>query len=137
MAKSQLAPLNGAISFPGGLVADYGSFEISESQSVESVCSYGAQVYDNYRGSGTPHNSASCAGFADGHATSTNPFGSSGGLTSAGGASATFTPDTGFTYAGPFVVSNVRLMHARLRAAIPLTWQLEGSGDPTLTWATS
>ncbi len=137
MAAAQLAPQNGAVAFPGSLVADYGSFEIGESQATESVACYGAAVYDNYRGSGTPHTSISAAGFAKAHASSTVPFGTGGGLTVAAGAAATFTIDTGVTYAGSFVVTSVRLMHARLRAAIPLTWSLEISGDPTVTWATS
>lgn len=130
-------PLNGAVAFPGSLNSDFGSFEIGESQNTESVASYGAAVYDPYRGSGTPHVSFSAAAFVKGHANTTNPFGSGGGVTNGAGANTTFTVDTGFTYAVAAVVSNVRLMHARLRAAIPLTFSLEGAGDPVVTWAAS
>jgi len=137
MSASQLLPVNGAVTFPNSLVADYGSFSIEESQGVESVCSYGAQVYDAYRGSGTPHAMINTAAFAKGHAASTNPFGSGGGLTSGAGASGTWTIDTGFTYVGVMVIQSVTLSHARLRAAIPLSFVAHCGADPTVTWATS
>ncbi len=139
MSAAQMNPANGAVSFPTTtpLVADFGSFDVSQSQQAESVAAYGAAVEDPWRGSATPHFSISTAGFAKAHAANTSPFLSGGGLTDPDGASGTFTIDTGVTIAAPMIVTSMRLSHARLRATIPISAQLEGAGDSTVTWPTS
>lgn len=142
MAVSLLTPVAGAVALttvggtattPAAIVADFGSFDVTETQATESVAAYGAAVYDPHRGSGTPHQKISVGAFTKGHAANTSPFGV---LTAAGG-TATFTIDTGFTLGGTYVVSQVRLQHARIKAAIPLTFDMDNSGDITTTWATS
>jgi hypothetical protein len=139
MAASLLTPSNGAVAAPATFASasDFGAFEISEEQAGESVAAYGAALYDPWRFSGTPHSTIACNGFAKAHAANTQPFGATGGLTSAGGAAATLTADTGVTYAGTMGIQNVRLSHARLRAAVPLSWTLHNTADPTITWPTS
>lgn len=139
MAAALLVPSLGSVANPATFASasDFGSFSISEEQGGESVCAYGAAVYDAWRASGTPHSTINCAGFAKAHAANTQPFAATGGLTSATGAAATYTLDTGVTYAGTFIITNVTLAHARLRAAVPLTWTQHGAGDSTVTWPVS
>src|SRR4051812_3814021 len=97
MAASLLTPSLGAIAAPAtfGSASDFGSMTVEETQANESACAYGAAVYDNYRGSGTPHSKITSTGFAKAHASNTQAFGVLGGMTSASGAAATFTFDTG------------------------------------------
>lgn len=134
MAEAYPDPSAGAVSLPSGHGADFASFDINETQQSESVAAYGAANYDPHRGSGTPHMSVSVAGFAKKGATGKAP---GFGAMTAAGASATFTVDSGVTFAGNFVVTNIRLSHARLRAAVPLTFQLENAADITTTWPTT
>lgn len=137
MSASLLVPSAGAIAYPASMVSDFGSFEVSQDQSAESVCAYGAATDDAWRGSGTPHLSFSVAGFTKGHAAATSPLGTTGSLFDADGAAATFTVDTGHTIAVNCMVAGVRLMHARLRATIPFTSTLHQTADAVLTWASS
>lgn len=129
-------PKNGAVAIAPSTASDFASYDYSESQAVESVAAYGAAVYDPFRASATPHASVSVAGFAKTGAVGVPPGFGATGFTAAGGA-ATFTVDTGVTLTGNFVVSNIRLSHARLRAAVPLSYQLENAGDVTVTWPTA
>lgn len=139
MASALLIPSNGAVVTPAtfATASDFGSFDVSEEQQGESVAAYGAAVYDPWRFSGTPHQQVTCAGFVRAHAANTQPFGATGGLTSATGAAATFTADTGVTLAGTYGIQNFRMSHARLRAAVVGSWTLHNAGDVTTTWPTS
>jgi hypothetical protein len=139
MAAAMLSPQNGAVAMPAtqASASDFGSMEVTEEQQGESVAAYGAAVYDPWRFSGTPHQMISCAGFAKAHAANTQPFGALGGLSDPDGAAATFTLDTGVTIGGSYGIQSVRLSHARLRAAVPLSWTMHNTADPTLTWPTS
>jgi hypothetical protein len=139
MASALLTPSLGAVAAPAtfGSASDFGSIEMSEEQFGESVAAYGAAVYDPWRFSGTPHSQVNTTGFARAHASNTQPFGALGGMTSAGGAAATFTLDTGVTVAGTYGYRSVRLTHARLRAAVALQHEMHSTGDPTVTWPTS
>jgi hypothetical protein len=102
------------------------------------VAAYGAAVYDPWRFSGTPHSTIQSTGFAKAHASNTQPFAATGGMTSAGGAAATFTSrHRRVTYAGNFGYQSVELGHARLRAAVTLNWSMHNTGDVTVTWPTS
>lgn len=137
MALSYPNPKNGAVAHAVSTATDFASFDYAESQSVESVAAYGAAVYDPFRGSATPHASVSVGAFAKYGASGTPPgFGStSGGTADPDGGTATFTIDTGVTLGGTFVISSLRLSHARLRGAVPLSFQMENAGEVTVTWA--
>ena len=87
-------------------------------------------------GSGTPGLSATVGGFLKKGAANTAP-GLDGTGFAALGAAATFTYDTGCTYAGSVVVRRIRIMHARMRAVIPVTFEMVNAGDMTETWATT
>lgn len=137
MAAASLVPANGAVAAPFSSASDFISMDVTEEQAGESVAAYGAAVYDPWRFSATPHSVINAAGFAKAHTTNTPPFGSAGGLVSNAGAAATFTFDTGVTYAGNYGVQSVKLMHSRVRAAVPLTWTMHNTGDVTVTWATT
>lgn len=137
MPASQLRPANGAVTIPGSIVADFGSMEIAEAQAVESVAAYGAAVYDPYRASGTPHSAVTVAGFVKAYASTTQVLGASGGLSDPDGGTGTFTLDTNVSVSGAYVIESVRIMHARLRAAVPATWSMHNSADPTITWQTT
>lgn len=138
MSISYPAGKDGAVVLPVGNASDFMSFGLEETQGVESMAAYGAAVYEPYRGSGTPHQVVSVAGFAKQNAASTPPgFGSASGLASPGGGAATFTIGTGNTIAGNYVFSSLSIAHSRIRAAVPLTWQMHTSGDPTNTWPTT
>lgn len=143
MAKTFPSPSNGAIALFNGK-CDFNGFEIDESQQAESVCAYGVGVYDPWRGDGTPHQSVACTGFAIYGASADTPgFGISNGTVATGsmtipsGGTCTFTVDTGVTLAGAYITTRTRLGHARLRAAVPLSFQLENAGDVTTTWPVS
>jgi hypothetical protein len=138
MAETWPNPKNGAVVLSSSYSADFNSYELVESQATESVAAYGAAVYDPYRGSGTPHLSATVGAFAKyGAATKTPGFGAF--TADYNGDSATFTIDTQqtVTLAGVMVCSSIRLGHGRTRAAVPLTFNLECGGDITTTWPTS
>lgn len=136
MAEAYPDPTTGAVALPTGYGADFAGFDINESQQSESVACYGAANYDPHRGSGTPHQSISVTGFAKYGASGKSPGFSMSASPAAGGA-ATFTVSTGVSMAGSYVVSQIRLSHSRLRAAVPLTFQLENSSDVTITWPVS
>lgn len=127
------------MAFPNGVLADYNSFEINQSQGAESVAAYGAAISDPWRGSGTPHIMISGTAFQKGHAALTGFMISTqgSGLSDPDGATSTFTVDTGHTVAAPFVVTDFRLSHARLRAAIPVNYTIHQSADETVTWAST
>jgi hypothetical protein len=136
MATTYPVPKNGACSIGSQFAGcDFASFDYGEAQNTESVAAYGAQIYDPHRGSGTPHASGSAAAFAKYGAANTNSFGNT--ALTAGGSAGTLTIDTGVTIAGTLVLSRVSVSHARLRAAVPLTFNFEGGGDMTITWPTS
>ncbi len=137
MASALLTPSTGAVSLPYANASDFGAMEVTEDSARESVAAYGAAVYDPFRSSGTPHQTVQCTGFARANANNTQPFGALGGLVAAGGGAATFTLNTNTTITGNYIIGNVKLTHARLRAAVPLTWQMDNSGDPTITWPTA
>ena len=136
MAKAYPAGKDGAIAHAAGSATDFVSFDINETQATESVAAYGSGVYDPHRGSGTPHSQVTVAGFAAYGAANTAPgFGSaSGGMTSPSGGTSTYTIATGVTYAGPYVMANIKLSHSRIRAAVPLAFTMENSGGVTTTW---
>ncbi len=136
MAATFCAGKDGAVVLGVGSASDFMSFELNETQAVESVAAYGAAVYDPYRGSGTPHLQATVAAFAKYGAANT-PAGFGSGTVSPGGAAATFTPGTGVSLAGSCVCAGIRLGHSRIRAAVPLTYDLHNSGDMTITWPVS
>jgi hypothetical protein len=133
MAETYPDPSNGAIVLHSSYSADFNSFELNESQNLESVAAYGAAVYDPYRGSGTPHLSAVVGAFAKYGASGKTPgFGAY--TADYDGASSTFTVDTGVTVVGAMVCGSLRLGHGRTRAAVPLTFNLECAGDMVTTW---
>jgi hypothetical protein len=139
MALGFPAPKNGAVVLPSTGNSDFASYEYAENQQTESVIAYGAAVYDPYRGSGTPHSTISANGYAKTGAANTNPgFGATtGGMTTAAGATATLTVDTNTTITGAFVVGNIRLSHARIRPIVGLSYNLDCAGDPTITWVSA
>jgi hypothetical protein len=139
MAKAYPAGSQGAVAHAAGSATDFVSFDINETQATESVAAYGVGVYDPHRGSGTPHSQVTVAGFAAYGATNTPPgFGStSSGMASPTGGTATYTIATGVTYAGPYVMANLKLSHSRIRAAVPVAFTMENSGDVTTTWPVS
>lgn len=135
MALSYINPSTGAVTATSlGSATDFTAFDYVEAQSVESVAAYGAAVYDPFRGSGTPHASASVAGIAK--------YGASGAIPGFGTATADFDGNTvtlglqgsTVTLAATMVLASLRLSHGRTRAAVPLAFQLEGGGDTTVTW---
>ena len=135
MAKAYPAGKDGATAQAMG-GTDFVSFDVNESQATESVASYGAAVYDPHRGSGTPHQQVTVGAFAAYGATGTKAgFGdATAGTASAGGGAATYTIATGVTLTGNYCMANIKLSHSRIRAAVPLTFTMENSGDITTTW---
>lgn len=142
MALSYVNPKNGGVTPATGTATDFNSFDYAESQATESVLAYGAAVYDPYRGNGTPHASVSGTGIAKYGAANTQPgwAGTNGGTnTGVGtadfdGGSATLTLDTGVTLAATFIMTSLRVSHARARAAVSLAFSWECGGDVTVTW---
>lgn len=136
MAKAYPSGATGTVTMPTGHGADIASFSLSESQESESVAFYGTNLYNPFRGSGTYHLSAEVAAFA---AYGASGFSPGFGAATATGASATFgINSTTVQLVGSFCVTNISLMHARLRAAIPVTFSLENSADTvTTTWPVS
>ena len=133
MPESYPDPSNGAIVLHTSYSADFNSFELNESQPLESVAAYGVKIYDPFRGSGTPHLSATVGAFAKYGAATKNPgFGAY--TADFDGGDATFTVDTGLTLAGKMVCGNIRLGHGRTRAVVPLTFNLDNGDDITTTW---
>ena len=121
------------------LTADFNSFEIETSQSVEDVTPYGSNKMAKNVGSGTPTMMVTVGAFAlKGASTSPEYFGVvSSAVMGGGGATCTFTLDSSLTETGTFVIERKRLTHARMRAAVPLTLTLRNYGDITETWVTS
>src|SRR4051812_28446275 len=118
MAALSLVPKNGAIAF-AAVTADFASFDIESSQSVENVTPYGANVNAKHVGSGTPEISINIGAFALAHTTGTPAKLDT--LPGAGtGATLTLTLDTGVSEACTMIVQSVRLSHARMRAAVPM-----------------
>lgn len=137
MAAISLVPKNGAV-VVGAWAANFASFDIDTTQSVEDVTPYGANVDAVHVGSGTPSIDVNIGAFALAHATSTPPtMGSMSAVGGATGASCTFTLDTGVTEAGSFVAKSIRISHARMRAAVPIALAMSNAGDITETWAVS
>lgn len=136
MAKTYPSGATGAVTLPTGHGADIASFSLSESQDSESVAFYGSNLYNPFRGSGTFHMSASVAAFsAYGNAGLSPGFGAA---TNVGGSTTFGIASTAVQIVGNFIVSQIALMHARLRAAIPLTFALENSSDSVITtWPVS
>lgn len=139
MAKTYVNPKSGAVAVTGGSAVDFNSFDYTETQGTESINFYGAQVYDPYRGNGTPHASFSATGIATYGAANLSPgFGATtGGTADFDGGTATLTLDTGVTLAATAVMASLRVSHSRSRAAVPLAFQYEGGGDTTVTWPVS
>jgi hypothetical protein len=135
MAKTYPSGATGAVVLPTGHGADIASFDYGESQATESVAFYGTNLYNPMRGSGTFEVRATCAAFAAYGASGFAPgFGAATNI----GSSSTFTVATGVTMVGQMVVSGIRLSHARLRAAVPLTFELSNSADTMVTtWPVS
>ncbi len=133
MSASSLVPKNGAVAI-GSMVADFASFEIEASQSVENVTPYGSNACAKNVGNGTPDFTMHVGAFALAHATGT-PAGLP--ALSAAGQTCTFTLDTGVTESGPCIVQDVKISHARMKAAVPIAFTLKCAGDITETWATS
>lgn len=135
MAKAYPSGATGAVALPTGHGADIASFELTETQDSESVAYYGTNTYNPFRGSGCYHMSATCAAFA--------AYGASGltpgfGMATATGSAATWTIAGSVTLVGAFLVSRIMLSHARLRAAVPLSFTLENSADTLVTtWPVS
>jgi hypothetical protein len=132
MSASSLVPRNGAVAI-GSMVADFASFDIEASQSVENVTPYGSNACAKNVGNGTPDFTMHVGAFALAHASDTAP-----GLPalSATGQTCTFTLDTGVTESGPCVVQDIKISHARMKAAVPIAFTLKCAGDITETWAT-
>lgn len=133
MALGFPAGKDGAVVLPNGSASDFNSFQITETQAVESVAAYGGALYDPFRGSGTPHMTADVSAFAKIGASNTAP-GFGVGTASPGGGSATFTAGVSTTLAGAVVIEKIQLSHSRVRAAVPLTFTMHNSGDVTTTW---
>ena len=132
MSASSLVPRNGAVAI-GSMVADFASFEIEAAQAVENVTPYGTNASAKNVGNGTPDFTSNVGADALAHAASTAP-----GMPAlaAGGQTCTFTLDTGVTESGPCVVQNLKISHARMKAAVPIAFTLKCAGDITETWAT-
>jgi hypothetical protein len=78
------------------------------------------------------------SGIAKYGAASTPPgFSSAAGVGTSDfdGVTVLLTLDTGVTLSATMVMASLRVSHARARAAVPLSFQFEGGGDTTVTWA--
>lgn len=144
MAISPVIPKNGSVVL-GSQVANFSHFTISASQSVEDITGYSNSNMSQSYGNGTQDWSMDVGAFQLAHAANTAPnlvsFASYGGAT---GAATTFTIDTGCSESGVAVVSNVRLTHARMRAAVPIAYTMKNgyngigsASDWTEAWATT
>lgn len=134
MAEVYPDPSNGAVVLPTGHGADLANFDYDETYFTESVAAYGAQTFDPYRSSGTPHAKVTAGAFAKYGAAGKTP---GLGAATAAGASATLTVDTGVTIVGVMVINNIKFSHAKLRAAVPLMFGLDNGGDLVVTWPVS
>ena len=103
-------------------------------QAVENVTAYGSNACARNIGNGTPDFTIQVGAYALAHSANTAP-----GMPalSAGGQTCTFTLDTGVTESGPCVVQNLKISHARMKAAVPIAFTLKCAGDITETWATA
>jgi uncharacterized Ntn-hydrolase superfamily protein len=135
MAKTDLVPVNGAVTY-GSLAIDFNAFELEGDQAVEDKTAYGTNKCAQNIGSGTPSIQARVGGFGKKGAANT-ALGFDGTGFSATGVSVSVTLDTGVTEAGTFVLRRLRVVHARMRAVIPVTFELLNYNDPTETWAVS
>jgi hypothetical protein len=137
MAVSSLVPKNGAIAY-GGYVADFASFDIDGSQAVDNVTPYGTNTCSKNVGSGTPTFTFNVGAFALAHATNT-PFNLPGTSTifSSGGATATFTLDTGVTESGTVITERFRVSHARMRGYVPIAITARNGAEITEVYATT
>lgn len=130
MAKTYPSGFTGAVTLPTGHGADFNTFTLREVQQTEDVSFYGANTYNAYRGAATYHMSATVGAFAAYGASGFTPgFGAETNV----GASATFTVASGVTLVGSFVVGQIELVHARPRASVALTFNLENSADTLVT----
>lgn len=130
-----LVPKNGALTV-GSLDVDFNSWELSGEQAVEDATPYGSGTTNAVNiGSGTPSMTLQGGGFALQGATGT-ALGFDGSGFTALGVSVTATADTGCTETGTFVMRRIRLQHARMRATVPVTFEMMSAGSITETWAT-
>jgi hypothetical protein len=140
MASSSLIPKNGAITV-ATIIADYAGFDLTTTQSVESVTPYGNNVNEKRVGSGTAGLAANISAFALAHASNTPlllpTMGAASGAAAAAGAACVFTLDTGVTETGNFVIQSIRIGHARMRAAVPVAISALSAADITEAWASS
>ena len=141
MAASALIPKNGAVAY-GSFVADFASFDIDVSQAVDTITPYGSNVCSVNVGSGTPDFVMTVGAFALAHATNTPPNlagtnTSSPTIFTSGGATATFTLDTGCTESGTCIVQRMRISHARMRGFVPVAMTLRNQSEITEAWATA
>lgn len=139
MPAHYASPKTGAFSPPGSLGGVFQSFDVTESQALEEVTCFGAGVYGQFRGNGTPIQSLTVSGFVQTGASNANPgFGITGAacLDSDGG-TATLTFETATTLSGDYIVQEVRASVSRVRGAESATWTLRNATDISPTWAAS
>lgn len=141
---SPLIPKNGAVVL-GTMISNYASFDLSSSQNVENITGYSNSNMTQSYGDGTQDFSINVTAFALAHQANTAPgmvdYAPYGGAT---GANTTLTADTGCSWAGVAVVSSVRIAHARMRAAVLISFTakngyagLGAASDWVQVWASS
>ena len=142
MSAVSLQPLHGAVSLgTAAYVADYNAFTLRAAQGVEGVTPFGANTCSKNVGAGTPDFAFSVSAAALAHASATAP-GLPGGAgmfvpNGFGGATSTFTLDTGVTEACTMVVADYTTGVARMRAAVPVGITGKNYSDVTEVWAVS
>lgn len=141
MAQRYLAPSTGAVVL-GALVSEFSSMDITSGQTVENVTGYGNNGMTANLGNGTPDMSVNVGAFAIDGVNNTAPgLGASSvllvGAAGSAGVACTFTLATNCTESGTFIVENIKIMQARMKAAVPLTFTLKNAGDITEAWATT
>lgn len=131
MAKAYPSGATGTVTLPTGHGADIASQTIDETQDSESVAFFGTNTYNPFRGSGTFEFKVTCTAFAAYSAAGTAPgFGSE----TSTGSSATFgVSSTTVQFVGAMVVQRIQLVQSRLRAAVPLTFEMHNSADTMVT----
>ena len=130
-----LSPKNGAIAY-GTFAADFTSFQIKASQSVENVTPYGTNTACKNVGNATPDFNFNISAFALAHNANTAPS-IAGGTASAFntlGYATTFTLDTLVTEACNMVVESITLGHARMRAAVNYDITGKNESDMVEVW---
>lgn len=138
MAKTRIQVKNGAVTLPTGFAVDAQSMRLRESQASENTTTYGASIYAQMTGNGTPIQQVTVVGFPFKGVASSNP--GIGAMATAGadiGSAGTFTLDTGCASAGPYICTDLDIEHSRITAAARTTLTFVTAGDPTITWAVS